>query len=183
MRDSGHRFTSSDRQRRHRRSELHSPAAPLLLIGPLKTLSLGVALLLSALVLAAKRRTELWTSLQKHQKSTASQPVATISEVMRNEQRSEIRPEPPIDQVVSESTQHLTSSLLRLYRTGISCLAFPGATPNLQVPNCFSRQDWPQTSLQSWSHLPISFARSLSASVPETPVVSSRRMPCPAHSG
>lgn len=38
--------------------------------------------------------------------------MATISEVMRNEQRSEIRPEPPIDQVVSESTQHLTSSLL-----------------------------------------------------------------------
>jgi hypothetical protein len=76
-----HRFRSSNRQRRHRCSELHSAAEPHA-IGPGDTLSLGVALLLSALGLATKRRTELLNvSSKKTPKSTASHTVTITSKM------------------------------------------------------------------------------------------------------
>lgn len=179
--DLGHRFKSSNRQGRHR--ALRGPLASCApVIGPLNTLSLGVCSPARSIVLAAKRRTEL-------ERLFRNAKVDGTSDAHRNHHRSRRwdaertaqRDSPPSHRPTKPSTsQHLTSSPIRLSRLESPCSVFLGANSNSRVPDSFAKQDWPQTSLQSWSHFVCSFLISVRLA---TPVVSSRRMPCPAHSG
>lgn len=163
------------------RSEVHSPAAPLSLVRRTPYL-LASVLLLSALSWQPKGEPNLNVSSETPKptaRQTLTETITVLADGMRNEQPSEIRP--PSHRPTKPSTsQHLTSSPIRLSRLESPCSVFLGANSNSRVQDSFAKQDWPQTSLQSWSHFVCSFLISVRLA---TPAVSSRRMPCPAHSG